>query len=529
MKIFLEKFHRFLFYLLVLLLPVQLGKYFWPDWSFVNGIRIDYLAPTIYLTDILVVGILICWGISAALKLKIKNQKLKTPARRQARHIKNQKAKEFWKTLFYSFITHYSLLITIFFLLNIFFAQNRQVVIFKALKIIELVLLAFYVKNNIAIKQSKRKSFALLKTFTSEEPRLTSEEVKAQNFNSHLTSLFSITVIYTSLIAWVQFINQASIGGLFWWLGERTFVSSTPGIAQVILNGRLVLRPYGTFSHPNVLGGYIATVLPLIMINKKQKTKNKKHILKIKKFLRTIAICLGMTTLFITYSRAAWVIGGMGIVAALKKKPKWLYGCMAIWFIVLLLLGGQRLGQLKFNSESVQLRQQLNQTALTMIKKYPLFGVGLNNFIPSLPEFKKGLSFKELQPVHNIYLLIGAEMGLVGLGALLWLIVKAYQKLISNCSNYSNYSKQAPNPKHQTSKKSLIEVLNIRNCLGQLEIRSIRNLAKANTMPLFISLACILLLGLVDHYFFTLQQTQLLLAIVLGMVFGYDGIEQGSI
>ena len=172
-----------------------------------------------------------------------------------------------------------------------------------------------------------------------------------------------------------------------------------------------------------------------------------------------------------------------------KKKTVVLFAMLLCCYVAMLLcFGGQRLGQLKFSSESFQLRQELNSTALTMIKKYPLFGIGLNNFIPSLSRFQKGLSFKELQPVHNIYLLIGAETGLVGLGVFLWLIYLSYRKLL----------------------------------YGYMVIwfRKKKDLTIQPFSHLAISLTAILLLGLFDHYFFTLQQTQLLFVIVLGMVFG---------
>ena len=58
----MKKIHRILFFLLLLLLPVQLGRHFWPEFALVFGIRIDYLSPTIYLTDLLVIGILVSWG-----------------------------------------------------------------------------------------------------------------------------------------------------------------------------------------------------------------------------------------------------------------------------------------------------------------------------------------------------------------------------------------------------------------------------------------------------------------------------------
>lgn len=45
--------------MLVLLSPSQLGIHFWPEWSVVNGIRVDYLSPTIYFTDLIFFGLLI--------------------------------------------------------------------------------------------------------------------------------------------------------------------------------------------------------------------------------------------------------------------------------------------------------------------------------------------------------------------------------------------------------------------------------------------------------------------------------------
>ncbi len=53
------KINYLLIIFLVLLLPSQLGFHFWPEWSLVNGIKIDYLSPTVYLTDLLFLGLLL--------------------------------------------------------------------------------------------------------------------------------------------------------------------------------------------------------------------------------------------------------------------------------------------------------------------------------------------------------------------------------------------------------------------------------------------------------------------------------------
>ena len=46
---------KLVLWLLILLLPTQLGYHFWPGFSFVAGYKIDYLSPIIYLTDLVLV------------------------------------------------------------------------------------------------------------------------------------------------------------------------------------------------------------------------------------------------------------------------------------------------------------------------------------------------------------------------------------------------------------------------------------------------------------------------------------------
>ena len=54
----------------LLLIPTQLGKLFWPDWSYVLGIRVDYLSPTLYLVDLFWLG----WVLSNLFKPSVLRQ-----------------------------------------------------------------------------------------------------------------------------------------------------------------------------------------------------------------------------------------------------------------------------------------------------------------------------------------------------------------------------------------------------------------------------------------------------------------------
>jgi len=52
-----EKIRKIILFWLLLLIPTQLGRHFWFDWSLVWGIRVDYFSPTIYMVDILFLGL----------------------------------------------------------------------------------------------------------------------------------------------------------------------------------------------------------------------------------------------------------------------------------------------------------------------------------------------------------------------------------------------------------------------------------------------------------------------------------------
>ena len=97
----------------------------------------------------------------------------------------------------------------------------------------------------------------------------------------------------------------------------------------------------------------------------------------------------------------------------------------------------------------------------------------LNNFIVELPKTSMTPSvIWWLQPVHNIFLLVLAEGGLVGLLLFVTLFYKAFSSSLYLKRNY-----------------------------------------------LTIALIVIVVTGSVDHYWLTLQQNQLLFSIILGLSF----------
>src|SRR3989344_5175126 len=69
----LMQFNNVLLLLFILFLPTQLGKHFFFDFSYLSGIRVDYLAPTVYLLDVIIFLLAI---VNLKIVLKFFNNKM---------------------------------------------------------------------------------------------------------------------------------------------------------------------------------------------------------------------------------------------------------------------------------------------------------------------------------------------------------------------------------------------------------------------------------------------------------------------
>jgi len=83
------------------------------------------------------------------------------------------------------------------------------------------------------------------------------------------------------------------------------------------------------------------------------------------------------------------------------------------------------------DDNSFQGRASQVLTAWSMIKQYPLLGVGLNNFSSRYQEFTKEIGLApsaSARSLHNLYLEVAAETGILGFSAfsmIIWLAVKS--------------------------------------------------------------------------------------------------------
>jgi hypothetical protein len=348
-------------FLFLLLIPTQLGKHFWPEWSTVLGIRSDYLSPTLYLVD------LVWMGLMVVKILKSKNLNSK------------------------KLFTFGNMVLVMMVGVNVLLATNRWVAIYRWARIGQWLV--------------------TLKLITNYKLRIT----------NYLKIIIPIWVLVESLLGLAQVINGGSMGGIFYWIGERRFSFSTLGIAQMNLFGEGLIRSYGSFSHPNSLAGFLLVCFWWHIYKNKSKT-----------VWYWIVYWLAILGIFVSGSRWVWMLTLLMIFLNRKRKSlKETVGELLLG-IGLMIVG---LGIISNNyrikdflsgwdSDGLNKRWSLMVASGKMIKSSPLFGVGAGNFIVNLPNYQQNNRFFWWQPVHNIGLLAMSEIGILGIGALGLLIFK---------------------------------------------------------------------------------------------------------
>lgn len=319
-----------LFYLILFLIPSNLGKHFILPSSSVGGSLVDYLIPTVYLTDILIVLLLIVKPLKAIPKTLIIFLLLLLP--------------------------------------SVIFAASPVPAVYKWLKFLEIGLLVSWIRQY----------------------RVTLNSAIA-------VKSVALAVIFQSALAVGQWFNQGSIFNNYLFLGEQPYTSATAGIDKIVwLDGSLKAPPMGTTPHPNVLGGFLVVALQGLSFAS----------------AKVSPYWIALVPLFLTFSLSAW------LAFLLRSKWTMLAGVAA------LIILGKNLSFLAPET-SFSRRNQLTQMALSMFKDKPLTGVGLNNFTVAMDQY--GLipaTTRFLQPVHNIYLLVLSETGLIGTLGFLYVFLK---------------------------------------------------------------------------------------------------------
>lgn len=182
-------------FLFLFLIPTQLGRHFWPEWSSIGGIRLDYLSPVLYLIDLIWIGLVFVF------------------------YLKKKKTQFFINKKF--------IVLLLLVLVNILVAKNHFEAEYRWLRIGQYMWTIWYFTKN------------------------------KENLKKSLLIAIPCWIILESFLGLLQVLNGGSLNGIFYWLGERRFNFNTIGIAQMAILGNGLVRAYGTLSHPNSLAGFL--------------------------------------------------------------------------------------------------------------------------------------------------------------------------------------------------------------------------------------------------------------------------------
>lgn len=250
--------------------------------------------------------------------------------------------------------------------------------------------------------------------------------------------IFFAVMIVQSLIAILQYIEQSELGLAK--LGEPHLFAivcipeKMKWTLDAIFNTKTlsieILRASGTLPHPNILGCFLPISLLITYTLYLQLDKRGVRALFI------LPLFLQWLALFLTYCRAGIIGAVFGSFCSLSyfiyKRSKGakllalkIAGCIALCFALLLPQIVARGGIVNYNEvaqDSDRGRHIYQAWTIKQIEEHPLLGIGFHQSLVLLKE-----SGIKGDAAHNIYLLIGAENGLISLafflsfiGSTLW-------------------------------------------------------------------------------------------------------------
>ena len=267
--------------------------------------------------------------------------------------------------------------------------------------------------------------------------------VTAQDFGLYARGLFlilQIFLLFVYLVGWVRttqdvrFIVTMLLCGLV--LESAIIIGFGQSAESFELAGVRILvntatedlggsRFYGTLGSPINTAAYLSMLLApavgLLATN----------IGRPSKMLAVAGIALGSVALIGTLSRAAWASAGVSMAVTCLAFRRRGSVPVAVPFLLLVFVAAVSLNfqgtiATRLTSDdqgSARGRVPLMMTALDIIGDNPVLGIGANNYTAALKRYESTFKGDWLFTVHNKYLLVWAETGIVGLAAFLWFLI----------------------------------------------------------------------------------------------------------
>lgn len=251
-----------------------------------------------------------------------------------------------------------------------------------------------------------------------------------------------VLILIQVVVALFQFLSGCSIGISF--LGESVFSAGMKGSNFIDIAGNLYIRGYGTFPHPNILAGWFLMSMVFLW-------KNKRGFVFL--ILSSVGIALTFSRVGIFLLAVFWIFYIFQYLRTRKKKMLFSFYGLIHERVLNLFSGGD---------SAVADRVNLFKQSINIFKNNWLMGTGYNIFVKemgsNMPRTANGVWLN--QPVHNIFMLSLCELGITG-------------SIFLGISYWKTFFKE------------------------KVDIKKIENI--------FIFI-CLILIGMVDHYMFSLPQ-----------------------
>ncbi|MBI2118435.1 MAG: O-antigen ligase family protein [Elusimicrobia bacterium] len=252
-----------------------------------------------------------------------------------------------------------------------------------------------------------------------------------------------------------QINNQNIKENLFFTIALATAISGIYGAFQhfgfdfVPWTKKWDARPGSTFGNPNFAAGWWILTTPIFLaLSLKQRQEKRSHL-----FFSLTAL-IGLLNLYWSRTEGACLalllslILGIGFYLTYVKKEKNKFLMPAYFLICIIILSGLSLWiiqEWKKRMQDQSLRERIFkwETAKEIIKANPVFGVGANHlkvhFALYQAEVKKRMRIQLISTsesnVHNEFLQIWAELGILGLFSFLLIFIQWFWKMIKSLNN----------------------------------------------------------------------------------------------
>ncbi|MBI2607310.1 MAG: O-antigen ligase family protein [Candidatus Doudnabacteria bacterium] len=415
--------HEMLFYIFVFLIPIQTRILYLPEKAYINWYFSYHLGFFFYLTDIIFIALIVSWFLAEkpSFNLKLRINRL--------------------------ILALFALILA-----TLFHVKRIDIGVYQSIKWLELLLLVWYVYS----------------TFH-----------KKHQFHITLFLLY-ISGVFQAILGILQFYLQHSLNLKL--LGEYVAPLGTAGLATIGVAGTKIIRAYGTFPHPNLLGAFLlfSLISGYFLVSRGT---------RFTKWLVGLGMIVLISGIFYTFSRSIWIAAGISSIVFLGYYLRDFLktGQSRLTFLILLSAVVVSCGTLVFTykdlivsraTENIQesalaSRKLFNKNGLTIMSQAPLLGVGVGNYVVVAQDLFD-LEPWQYQPAHNVFIFLAAELGV--LGAALFAIILI--ELLKNSWQKKNFL----------------------------------------TLTLFFTGIIFILLANFDHYFATIQQGRLTFFLLLGLL-----------